>query len=77
MELGLRLPRGVFFEESRSRYRVRLYFRQNVIWRTYHDDPAAAIVALKQARAYRRSYARQQPRPQPIVLPQTALDLLK
>jgi hypothetical protein len=77
MESEIRLPRGVFFEEDRNRYRVRLYFRQNVIWRSYHDNPAAALEALKSAREYRRSHARTCPRPKPPTLPQTVLDLLK
>ena len=76
MEQPPRLPRGIFFEATRNRYRVRLYYGSCVIWRSYHDNVTAALAALQQARAHRRSHVRRRPPPTPPLPPQTVLDLL-
>ena len=43
------LPKGIYFEVERGRYRVRLYRRSNVIWRTYHFTLEEALEALSAA----------------------------
>jgi hypothetical protein len=47
---GWRLPRGIYYEESRGRYRVRLYKRSRAVYLSYHTTLEEATVALAQAR---------------------------
>ena len=46
------IPRGIWFEEKRKRYRVRLYLGPIVIYRSYHKDLATAIEAYTLAKLY-------------------------
>ena len=39
------IPKGVYFEERRKRYRVRLYVGPVVVWRSYHKDLPTALKA--------------------------------
>lgn len=42
---GNTLPKGVFYDPDRRRYRVRTYRHSRVVWCTYHRDYEAAIAA--------------------------------
>lgn len=47
-------PQGIWFEERRKRYRVRLYVGPIVVYRSYHKDlktamEAYALAKLRQA----------------------------
>lgn len=44
------LPKGIYFEADRNRFRVRLYLQQQVVHRSYHRDLRDAIDALRRAR---------------------------
>lgn len=46
--------RGLFYEQERKRYRVRLYYQQHMIWRSYHYDYEEALSALRNAQDLRR-----------------------
>ena len=52
----MNLPRGIWYEESRRRYRVRLYHRQQVIWLTYHVTLDDALSARDQALAFQNTW---------------------
>ena len=71
------LPRGIYFEQERSRYRVRLYRRSHVVWRSYHfhlDDALEALSsALEAQAAWKPSVEVKRIRP----VPQNVLDLFK
>ena len=54
-----KLPRGIYHERRRGRYRVRLYYNQRVLWRTYHSSPAEAIDALHRGITLRKELLRQ------------------
>lgn len=43
------LPRGIWYEPDRNRYRVRLYRRSQVVWRSYHFHIEEALEALSSA----------------------------
>ncbi len=49
------LPKGIYFEADRNRFRVRLYLRQRVIHRSYHRDLRDALEALRRAKARREA----------------------
>jgi hypothetical protein len=74
---GRRVPRGIFFEESRNRYRVRLYYCQQVVWRSYHPDLSEAEETLAVAKNYRRELVRERAKQPPPEPPKTITDLLK
>lgn len=57
------LPRGIWYEEARKRYRVRVYRKNRVIHRSYHQDLDAARRALQQAKQLRASIRAQEARP--------------
>ena len=46
--------RGLYYEEDRRRWRVRLYYQQELIWRSYHYDEHEALRALRKAQDFRR-----------------------
>lgn len=50
------LPRGIWFEEGRGRYRVRIYHRQQIIWRSYHFTLDDALDAHQHALELQRSW---------------------
>ena len=75
-EMPDKLPRGIFYEPHRNRYRVRLYYCQQVVWRSYHDELASALAELHKAHDHRRRFVRQlvnRPKKEP---PRTLKDLL-
>jgi len=47
------LPRGIYYEPSRERYRVRIYKHNTVIHCSYHKALDDAILALDKAQAER------------------------
>lgn len=47
------LPKGIWFEAKRQRYRVRVYRRSRVIHRSYHKSLDEAKAALREARKHR------------------------
>jgi hypothetical protein len=72
-----RLPRGVFFEPRRNRYRVRLYYCQDVVWRSYHPCLETALEELYKARRHRLQYVRGLGSVPPKCLPKHLKDLLQ
>lgn len=42
---GNPLPKGVFYDPERKRYRVRTYRHSKVVWCTYHRDHESALTA--------------------------------
>lgn len=44
------LPRGIYYEHARQRYRVRLYKRGQPVYLSYHPTLEQAIDALSAAR---------------------------
>ena len=42
-----KLPRGVWYDAERGRYRCRIYRNNNVYHLSYHQCPSAAIDTLK------------------------------
>lgn len=54
IEVPEKLPKGIYFERERQRFRVRLYLDQTVIWRTYHRRFEAAAHALEEAKLKRQ-----------------------
>lgn len=51
----MNLPRGIYYEAKRRRYRVRLYYGQRILWRSYHTTLEAAVEQLENAKRYRRT----------------------
>lgn len=51
-----RLPRGIYYEARRQRYRVRIYKNNQVVYRSYHTLLEDALAALSQARAVQAAY---------------------
>lgn len=51
---GQLLPRGISYETARGRYRIRLYFRDRVIWLSYKRSLKDALVDLQLAQAAQR-----------------------
>lgn len=47
------MPRGIYFERGRRRWRVRLFYQQQLVWRSYHYSESEAKRALAQANEYR------------------------
>lgn len=43
------LPKGIYFEKQRNRYRVRLYKYRHVVWRSYHNTLHEALNAWAKA----------------------------
>ena len=72
-----RLPRGVFFEPKRNRYRVRLYYCQRVIWRSYHACPYDATEELRRAQVHRLEFVRALSTQQKRCPPKRLEDLIK
>ena len=53
---GNPLPKGVFYDTTRKRYRVRIYRHSEPVWCSYHYDYPSAISAhslAKEARVHR------------------------
>ena len=65
--------KGIWFEENRNRYRVRLYKNGKVVHRSYHTTYEAAESALRDALRTRHSAEPEQPR---TTLPLTLDNLL-
>lgn len=55
------LPKGVFFENARRRYRVRLYKYGRVFWRSYHHTLHGAMEALGAAKTVQASLENEVP----------------
>ncbi len=53
--------RGLFFDEERQRWRVRLYRDKEIFWLSYHRSEQEAINTLMEAKAARKA-------PQPVRL---------
>jgi hypothetical protein len=45
-----RLPKGIYFEAARGRFRVRLYKRSTAVYLSYHSTLDEAVAALTEAR---------------------------
>ena len=73
----MHVPRGIYYEEGRNRYRVRLYYNQKIIWRTYHQTIEAAVAALDDAKTYRRGLVRALAKQAPPTLPTLLTDLMR
>jgi hypothetical protein len=69
-------PLGLTYESCRQRYRVRLYYRQKVVWRSYHPTLHEARQALMQAHEHRQHHAADTAAFVPKPRPHMALDLL-
>ena len=54
------MARGVWFEETRGRYRVRLYYNGHVIHRSYHKDEEEAIETHRTAKAILKGMTNQE-----------------
>ena len=65
--------KGIWFEENRNRYRVRLYKNGKVVHRSYHTTYEAAESALRDALRTRHAAEPEQPR---TTLPLTLDNLL-
>ena len=65
--------KGIWFEENRNRYRVRLYKNGKVAHRSYHNTYEAAESALRDALRTRHTAEPEQPR---TTLPLTLDNLL-
>jgi hypothetical protein len=50
-----RLPRGVWYDAERDRYRCRVYRDNNVIHLSYHDFPEDAIDTLARVKNLTRT----------------------
>jgi len=46
---GNQMPKGVFFDTERKRYRVRIYRHGRPVWCSYHYDYHEAMVAYHKA----------------------------
>jgi hypothetical protein len=51
-------PRGLYYERARNRWRVRLFYQQKLIWRSYHYNERQALEALQHANLYRMKLAK-------------------
>jgi hypothetical protein len=71
------LPRGVWFETERQRFRVRMYRRSQVIWLTYHLTLEEALDAHAQACEFQKSWRPASPVVRQVYHPQTVLDLFR
>ena len=49
-------PAGLWFEENRNRWRVRLYKNKKVFWLSYHDTEDEALSTLDRVKALRSRY---------------------
>ena len=65
--------KGIWFEENRNRYRVRLYKNGKVAHRSYHNTYEEAESALRDAMRTRHTAEPEQPR---TTLPLTLDNLL-
>jgi hypothetical protein len=45
-----KLPRGVWYDDERARYRCRVYRNNNVYHLSYHDEAIEAIATLKRVK---------------------------
>jgi hypothetical protein len=45
-----KLPRGVWYDAERGRFRCRIYRNNNVYHLSYHEDSADAITTLKRVK---------------------------
>lgn len=70
------LPAGIWFDIERARYRVRVYVRGQVVWRSYHKRLDEALNAYARAKETQTHALRHQ-RPPPIACPQTIMDLIR
>ena len=71
------LPRGIYFEEERCRYRVRLYRRSHVVWRTYHFHLEDALEALSSALEAQAAWRPQDQTKKVRPIPQNIMDLFQ
>lgn len=69
------LPRGIWFEPERQRYRVRMYRRSQVVWLSYHFTLEEALNAHVQACAFQQAWRPTTPIVRPPQFPQTVFDL--
>ena len=76
----MQTPRNIHYETKKHRFTVRLWFKNDVIYRSHHSDLDTAINALETARANAEQYRermrrRASSRPVPA-LPNNLMDLL-
>ena len=71
------LPRGIFYERERKRFRVRLYRRSHVVWRSYHFQLDEALKALSSALEVQSAWTPTIEPPVIKLVPQTVMDLFK
>jgi len=76
----MQTPRNIHYEIKKRRFTVRLWFKNDVIYRSHHPDLDTAITALETARANTEQYRermlrRASQRPIPS-LPSNLTDLL-
>ena len=64
----MNLPRGIFFEKKRNRFRVRLYKKGVVIHRSYHHSLKEALVIYNQVAPLARKYTPPTITPRPPTL---------
>lgn len=69
-----RLPKGIYYEESRGRYRVRLYKRSKAVYLSYHPTLEEAVAALTQARQAVKQMRTPEPAPLTIMRDLTSID---
>lgn len=56
------LPRGVFYDPNRKRYRVRISYDHQVIHLSYHKNLESALTIFQKVKAEK---------PKPVALPET------
>lgn len=54
------LPKGVYYEKNRKRYRIRLHYKQKIVWLTYHKRKHEALQTINIAKAHQEKIAREE-----------------
>lgn len=54
IRIACKLPRGIFYDTKRKRYRVRIHIKSKVVYLSYHKTPEDALKAYHEARAKRK-----------------------
>lgn len=55
------LPKGIWHEPERNRYRIRLYWQRRVIFRAYCHDKPSALAALALGKQKREAARNRKP----------------
>lgn len=71
------LPKGIFWEPRRQRFRVRLYRRSVVVWRSYHSTFAEALESLSKAKQAQSDWHPLEVEHRFAPVPQKVIDLFK